>query len=262
MRADSSETGRSACRLFFHFGQLIQRPSEQYNDGFSSGAKEGKLQITGIFHLSAKLAKLICHRVDNIFAAIREHDLHVAANHLWTANVQQLPSDGEPIALRLQFDLEIDLIRVSPVEQLSDGPGSRTYSCQDRLRKAVVYQLNHAACFLSRDGEASSCECCLDEGNFFRGRLVTSLGRRRVGYFLPKRCCLHETLSTCSTVRLHRRSWIDRSYAIHKVIQFQSLKVHHLRSPISLCCRRSLRSIADVNATGPIEEGERSWRKI
>src|SRR6266851_125924 len=118
-------------------GQWIQHTSEQNDDGFSCAAKEGKLQIAGVFDLPAKLAKLICHRVDNTCATVRERELHVAANHLRMAKVQQLPGDDEAIALLLQFDLEIDLIRVSPVEHLSDARGSRACSWQGRLREAV-----------------------------------------------------------------------------------------------------------------------------
>ena len=47
----------------FRSGQSAQRPSEQNDDGFSTVAKEGKIQIAGVFDLAAKLAKLICHRV-------------------------------------------------------------------------------------------------------------------------------------------------------------------------------------------------------
>src|SRR5258707_1317744 len=116
---------------------LIQHTSEQNDDGFSCAAKEGKLQIAGVFDLPAKLAKLICHRVDNTCATVRERELHVAANNLGMANVQQLPGDDEAIALLLQFDLEIDLIRLSAVEHLPDSRVRRARSSQSRLRKAV-----------------------------------------------------------------------------------------------------------------------------
>src|SRR5260370_20179219 len=155
--AGGGETRRGDWRLFSRCSHSIQRPSEQYHDRFSSRAKEGKLQITGVFDLSAKLAKLICHRVDNIFAAIRKHDRHVAPNHLCAANVQQLSSDDQPIALRVQLKLEIDLIRLSAVEQLSDAPGSRAYSCRDRLRKAVVQQLNPPGSFFSPTPRSGQC---------------------------------------------------------------------------------------------------------
>src|SRR5260370_42337797 len=118
-------------------GQWIQHTSEQNDDGFSCAAEEGKLQIAGVFDLPAKLAKLICHRVDNTCATVRERELHVAANHLRMANVQQLPGDDEAIALFLQFDLEIALIRLSAVEHLPASRSSRARPSQSRLRKAV-----------------------------------------------------------------------------------------------------------------------------
>src|SRR5258708_5007987 len=231
--AGGGETRRGDWRLFSRCSHSIQRPSEQYHDRFSSRAKEGKPQITGVFDLSAKLAKLICHRVDNIFAAIREHDLHVAANHLWAADVQQLSSDDKPIALWLQLELEIDLIGLSAVEQLSDAPGSRAYSCQDRLRKAVVQQLNRAGCFLSPSHRAGQCECGLDEANFFRGRLVTSLDHRRIGDFPPKRSRLRVILATRSQVLLHHLLPTAGSRVVHQITPCHSAKVLHLRSPMN-----------------------------
>src|SRR5258708_12431032 len=92
-------------------GQWIQHASEQNDDGFSCAAKEGKLQIAGVFDLPAKLAKLICHRVDNTCATVRECELHVAANHLGIANVHHLPGDDDAIPLLLQSNLNIDLLR-------------------------------------------------------------------------------------------------------------------------------------------------------
>jgi hypothetical protein len=53
------------------------------------------------------------------------------------ANIQQLPSHDETIAVRLRFDLEIDLIGLGPVEYLSDIHGSRAYSWCGRLHNAV-----------------------------------------------------------------------------------------------------------------------------
>src|SRR5260370_32631808 len=155
--AGGGETRRGEWRSFLRCSHSIQRPSEQYHDRFSSRAKEGKLQITGIFDLSAKLAKLICYRVDNILVAVREHDRHVAPNHLCAANVQQLSSDDQPIALRVQLKLKVDLISLSAVEQLSDGPGSGACSGRRRLRQAVVQTLNRAGCFLSPSHRAGQC---------------------------------------------------------------------------------------------------------
>src|SRR5260370_35736396 len=231
--AGGGETRRGEWRSFLRCIYSIQRPSEQYPDRFASRAKEGKLQITGIFDLSAKLAKLICYRVDNILVAVREHDLHVAPNHLWAANVQQLSSDDQPIALRLQLELEIDLIRLSAVEQLSEAPGSRAYSCRDRLRKAVVQQLNHAGCFFPPGHGAGQCERGLDEANFFRGRLVTSLDHRRIGDFPPKRSHLSVILATRSQVLLHHLLPTAGSRVVHQITPCHSAKVLHLRSPMN-----------------------------
>src|SRR6266478_6087882 len=111
------------CQSFFPLRTMNpQDTSEQNDDGFSFAAKEGKLQIAGVFDLPAKLAKLICHRVDRTCPTVRECEPHVAASHLRMANVQQLPGDDEAIALLPQFDLEIDLIRLRAVEHLPD-PG-------------------------------------------------------------------------------------------------------------------------------------------
>src|SRR5258705_13165975 len=114
-----------------------------------------------------------------------QHDLHVAANHLRMTKIHQLSSDDEAILLLRQFDLDIDLIRLSPVKHMSDATGSRRCSCQGRLRKAVVKQLDQAACSLPLGRQASRCERCLEDANSFRGRLVAG-DRRRVEYSLPE----------------------------------------------------------------------------
>src|SRR5947199_7043203 len=117
---------------------MIHSTTQQKDDGFSTAAMERDLQIAGIFNLTAKLTKVICHRVDNILAAIRDHDLHAAANHLRMTKVHQLSSNREAILHLLQFDLEIDLIRVGPIEHLSDAHGGRACSCRSRPRETVV----------------------------------------------------------------------------------------------------------------------------
>src|SRR5579859_3827307 len=95
--------------------------AEENDEGFSTADKERKIQIAGVFDLSAKFAKLVRHRVDNAFSAIGERDLHVVSNDLRLANVQQLASDNEEIAFRMRFELEIDLIGLNPVKHLPDA---------------------------------------------------------------------------------------------------------------------------------------------
>src|SRR5437879_9819786 len=126
------------CWSFFCGGRIIQRASQQNDDGFSTAAMERNLQIAGIFNLTAKLTKVICHRVDNILAAIRDHELHAAANHLRMTKVHQLSSNPESILQLLTFGLEIDLIRVGPIEHLSDAHGGRACSCRSRPRETVL----------------------------------------------------------------------------------------------------------------------------
>src|SRR6266571_1059217 len=62
-RSEATPLGQGDDRRDIRSGQSAQRSSEQNDDGFSTEAKEGKLQISGVFDLAAKLAKLICHRV-------------------------------------------------------------------------------------------------------------------------------------------------------------------------------------------------------
>src|SRR5437899_1544775 len=96
-------TPRPLATETFRSGQSTQRWSEQNDDGLSTEAKEGKLQISGVFDLATKLAKLICHRFDNTLPAIRDRDLHFATNALRLAHIQELSRDDEAIALRLRF---------------------------------------------------------------------------------------------------------------------------------------------------------------
>jgi len=111
--------------------------AEENDEWFSAANKEGKVQIAGVFDLSAKFAKFICHRVDSAFFAIGERDLHAPSSDLRLANVQQLASDDEEITFRMRFQLEIDLIGVNPVEHLPDAHSRRAHAWPGRLRKAV-----------------------------------------------------------------------------------------------------------------------------
>ena len=71
--------------------------------------------------------------------------MHADINGAGTASVEQLSHDDEPIAVRLGFDLNVNLVMLSPVKHLPDMHSSRACSWRERLGKAVVYQVDCAA---------------------------------------------------------------------------------------------------------------------
>ena len=82
---------------------LLDRASKQNDDTRSAAAEEGKLQISRVFDLAAKLTKLVRRCVNGISSEIRKGDLNVKARHLRLTDVQQLSSDNEAVVLPVRF---------------------------------------------------------------------------------------------------------------------------------------------------------------
>ena|SRR6267378_6278152 len=98
--------------------------------------------------------------------------------------------------------------------------------------------MDEAACFAAPGGQAGDGECGLGHANTFRGRLVSGLKRGGMGYFLPKRLCLHVMIARIaarSSVILDDLSTMVRCRVVQKIIPFHNFKVLHPGSPISLC---------------------------
>jgi hypothetical protein len=99
-------------------GRLLQRTSKQKDDTCSVVDEEGKFQVTRVFDLAVKLTKLVCRCVNSASSETREQNLNARARHVRMANVQQLSSDDETVMFPIRFQMEVNLIRVGPIEHL------------------------------------------------------------------------------------------------------------------------------------------------
>lgn len=122
-------------------GQLLQRASEQNDNTCSAVAEEGEFQIARVFDFAAKLTKLVRRRVDGLSSEIRKRDLNAETGPLRIANVQQLSGDDEAVVLAVRFQMEVNLMRVGPIEHLpyphGTTSGTRAHAHRGRLTKAV-----------------------------------------------------------------------------------------------------------------------------
>src|SRR5260370_26464846 len=112
---------------------MSQCVPERNHDGFLALAGEGKFEVTRVFELATKLAKLIGNRMHNVSAMIRKRYLHVAADDSRRTDIQELTCNHEAVAFRLRFNLDINFVRGSAIERLSRSHPAPAHARQPRL---------------------------------------------------------------------------------------------------------------------------------
>src|SRR5258705_6963523 len=101
-----TETSSNPCPASCSASRPVAECVAQRNaNGLPCSSWNGQFQISRVVHFAAKLAKFIGHRVDYVFARIRELDLHSTTHYFRSADVHHLASDDHMVASRLGLDL-------------------------------------------------------------------------------------------------------------------------------------------------------------
>ena len=98
--------------------QTAERIPKRNHDWRATGACEGHLQVSAVFNLSAKLAKLICDGIYDLSPHIGKSDAGILANDSRAAQVQELAGNHDAISAVLGLHLNINLKWVRAIKHL------------------------------------------------------------------------------------------------------------------------------------------------
>jgi len=152
--------------------QTAERIPKRNHDCRATGACEGHLQVSAVFNLSTKLAKLICDGIYDLSPHIGKSDAGILANDSRTAQVQELAGNHDAVSAVLGLYLNIDLKWVRAIKHLPCASAYRSGSFESRLKKAVEEKFDAAARSLVLTRQRGSCKRCLGESDGALGRLV------------------------------------------------------------------------------------------
>src|ERR1700674_1584526 len=213
--------------------QTTERIPERNHDWWAAGACERHLQVSAVFNLSAKLAKLICDGIYDLSPHVGKYDAGILANNSRTAQVQELAGNHDAVSTVLGLHLDIDLTWVRAIKHLPRASACRSSSFEKRLQKTVEENFDAAARSLFLTRQRGSCKRCLGKSDGILGRLVIRFRSRRLANFLPQRDCFHTTFAALLQVLLHQLFLAGAHGPIHEIDPLPSRKVLHLFPPNS-----------------------------
>src|SRR5713101_8606106 len=220
--------------------QTAERIPKRNHDWRATGACEGHLQVSAVFNLSTKLAKLICDRIYDLSAHVGKSDAGILANDSRTAQVQELAGNHDAISAVLGLDLNIDLKGVRAIKHLPRASARRSSSFEKRLEKTVEENFDAAFRTLLLTSQRGPRKRCLGKSDGVLGRLVICFRSRRLANSLPQRNCFHTAFTALLQVLLHQMFLAGAHGLIHEIDPLPCRKVFHLFPPnSSLCPERS-----------------------
>src|SRR2546429_9982218 len=98
--------------------QTAERIPKRNHDWRATGACEGHLQVSAVFNLSAKLAKLICDGIYDLSPHVGKNDAGILANDSRAAQVQELAGNHDWISPVLGLHLSLNLNWVRRITHL------------------------------------------------------------------------------------------------------------------------------------------------
>src|ERR1700674_101718 len=235
--------------------QTTERIPERNHDWRATGACERHLQVSAVFNLSTKLAKLICDGIYDLSPHVGKTDAGILANDSRSAQVQELAGNHDAVSAVLGLHLNIDLKWVRAIKHLPRASACRASSFEKRLQKTVKENFDAAACSLFLSRQRGPCKRCLGESDGVLGRLVIHFRSRRLANFLPQRNCFHTAFAALLQVLLHQLSLAGAHGLIHEIDPLPCPKVFHLFPPKFLSVSRALPSNGTIHHPHGIREG-------